>query len=134
MSDDLKRTTVRRLAIPSAVEMADAFRDRMTPQEKRDDPLTFECTPQDLGAIAAIVKRANEIGAQSAPPVAFNSVIACMDIAAVHCNGCPLSLMQMLMADNVDFMHDFAGIGLHVDRATGKLRHGFKPIFRVTKD
>jgi hypothetical protein len=91
----------------------------------------FDCTPQDFTCIGAIVKRAQEIGAQCIPPVQFDTLIAACDVAAVHCNGTPLHLYRFLMSDNADFMRDFGGIGLHVDRATGKLRDDWRPLFAV---
>ena len=50
-----------------------------------------------------------------------------MDIEAVHCNGNPLKLADLLAAPMSDFLHDMAGIQSHLDRATGKLVSCFSP-------
>ena len=52
-----------------------------------------------------------------------------MDITAVHCNGNPLRLEDLLAADNLDFAHDVLGIANNLDRKTGKLKNCFVPRF-----
>jgi len=52
-----------------------------------------------------------------------------MDLEAVHCNGCPLRLQDLLEADNFNFLHDILGIRRNIDRITGKLRNEFYPRF-----
>jgi hypothetical protein len=49
------------------------------------------------------------------------------DLDAVDSNGCPLRLLDLLAADDVDFDHDLSGIKEHIDRDTGKLRDLFRP-------
>lgn len=120
----MPKQTIARFPVPSLMQLADKASVGVAPPA-----MHFECPPQDMACIAAIVKRANEIGQQCAPPVQFDTMVACMDIAAVHCNCVPLKLQQLLMSDTSDFMNDFAGIGLHIDRATGQLRHGWRPLF-----
>jgi uncharacterized protein DUF6874 len=55
-----------------------------------------------------------------------------MDLQAVHCNGCPLALMGLLVAKDFDFAHDIFGIIRHLDRSTGKLGDCFLPRYAAT--
>ena len=50
-----------------------------------------------------------------------------MDITACHANGCRIRLSELLVAEPFDLTHDVAGIGRHIDRATGQLTQSFVP-------
>jgi hypothetical protein len=50
-----------------------------------------------------------------------------MDIEAVHNNGCPLNLDDLLNASDDDFAHDLIGIQVNLNRKTGKLENCFVP-------
>ena len=50
-----------------------------------------------------------------------------MDIEAVHCNGNPLKLKELLNADDYNFLHDVHGIRGNIDRRTGALLNCFSP-------
>jgi hypothetical protein len=50
-----------------------------------------------------------------------------MDISAVHANGNPLRLQDLLEADDFNFAHDLSGIRNCLNRATGRLDRGFSP-------
>lgn len=50
-----------------------------------------------------------------------------MDITAVHANGCPLRLADLLSADDFSFAHDLSGICNCLDRDTGRLTRNFVP-------
>lgn len=104
-----------------------------TPQHSNDGPAhTFEMLdPTDLALIAQITKRVMELAPADC---GVDATIMMMDLAMVHTRGCPLKLMQLLMSSNDDITHDVLGIGLHIDRNTGKLRGGFVPRFSVRKD
>jgi hypothetical protein len=52
-----------------------------------------------------------------------------MDVMAVHLNGCPLRLKDLLEADDFNFAHDLYGIYRHLNRETGKLEDCFLPRF-----
>lgn len=52
-----------------------------------------------------------------------------MDITAVHANGNPLKLAELLATDDFNFTHDVFGITRHIDRETGKLGGCFVPRF-----
>lgn len=90
--------------------------------------LNWQCSPQDMQLIEEIVARGLALWASQ--NIHLDKQLALMDIAACHCNGCPLELLRFLMSDAPDFVHDFAGIGQHIDKKSGKLLHDFRPIFR----
>lgn len=50
-----------------------------------------------------------------------------MDVTAVHANGNPLRLEELLAADEFNFAHDMSGICNCLDRDTGQLTKGFSP-------
>jgi hypothetical protein len=50
-----------------------------------------------------------------------------MDVLAAHLNGCPMRLVELLNADDGDFVHDVCGIVMNLDRKTGKLENCFLP-------
>lgn len=52
-----------------------------------------------------------------------------MDITATHCNGMPLRLADLLLADDFNFAHDLLGIRKHLNRTTGELENCFVPRF-----
>lgn len=54
-----------------------------------------------------------------------------MDVLAVHCNGFPLRLEALLVADDFNFSHDVFGIYRFLDRSTGQLGGHFVPRFVV---
>ena len=54
-----------------------------------------------------------------------------MDITAIHANGHPLRLRELLEADEFNFIHDVFGIRTHLNRKTGKLCNGFRPRFHA---
>jgi hypothetical protein len=57
----------------------------------------------------------------------IEKVCLMMDISACHCNGNPLDLEKLLIADDFNFCHDVAGIHRHISRTTGMLFDGFSP-------
>ena len=87
--------------------------------------ISFDMSDTDKELLAKIVVRGMEMAAIYG--VEIDSVTAAMDIAAVHCNSCPLNLLHLLMCNNEDFSHDFCGIGRWIDRSNGALRNDFKP-------
>ena len=56
-----------------------------------------------------------------------------MDIVAVHVNGCPLQLEELLRAPRFDFAHDVFGIRRHINRQTGQLQDCFLPCYAVAQ-
>lgn len=55
-----------------------------------------------------------------------------MDISSVHMSGGnKLRLEELLAADDLNFIHDVAGINRHLDRETGKLMNCFSPRFSL---
>ena len=54
-----------------------------------------------------------------------------MDIQACHTHGCCLKLVDLLRADDGNFLHDVVGINQHLDHDTGQLKHCFLPRYAV---
>jgi hypothetical protein len=52
-----------------------------------------------------------------------------MDVTAVHVNGMPLRLRELLGTDDFNFSHDVFGIRRHINRETGQLGGCFVPRF-----
>lgn len=52
-----------------------------------------------------------------------------MDLTAVHANGNPMRLADLLAADDFNFAHDIVGISRFLDRNTGRLTDCFSPRF-----
>jgi hypothetical protein len=83
----------------------------------------------DAELIGKIVQRAVDAWKAAGGTLSVDPTMHAMDIAAVHMLGCPLKLWQWFASSNGDFALDYAGICTHVDRDTGKLKHGYWPIF-----
>lgn len=79
-------------------------------------------TKEGFETIAKIADRCLTYGARKR-----SKIDIIMDIEAVHCNGNPLRLNDLLDAPNFDFAHDVFGIQQHLDRRTGKLQNCFVP-------
>jgi len=59
--------------------------------------------------------------------IKYEFLDALMDIRACHNNGCPLQLVALHEADDLNFAHDVLGIRANLDRKTGRLTGGFLP-------
>lgn len=65
----------------------------------------------------------------------FSSSLAIMDLINCHNNGCELNLDRLARGFGEDPLHaydvvsDIWGIGHRIDRTTGRLPEGWKPIF-----
>ena len=57
-----------------------------------------------------------------------------MSLTAVHLNGCPLRLEDLLEASDFSFMHDIAGISRHIDKRTGELTANFLPRYAAPQE
>ena len=88
--------------------------------------IRFNASKKDLGIIERIAVRAVRTADDAGWK--YGERDAQMDLAACHCNGCPLRLTELLDADDFNFSHDVFGIRRHLDRTTGKLLH-FWPRF-----
>lgn len=89
--------------------------------------LNWKISKEDASLIDAIVARAEAL-----LPKFESRRVLLMDITAVHLNGCPLQLRELLGADTFNFSHDVTGISNHIDRNTGKLLDCFRPRFAAT--
>lgn len=89
--------------------------------------INFQTTREDADTILAIVQRAKAI--YKSHEIDLDAFALTMDITAVHVNGCPLKLQELLAADNMNFLHDVSGIHRHINRETGALMDCFLPRF-----
>lgn len=85
--------------------------------------INFTSTREDDILISKIAGRGHAIN----PLVRLVSIA--MDVTAVHLNGCPLRLQDLLDSKNSDFIHDIAGIRDNINTLTGELDEGFFPKF-----
>lgn len=87
--------------------------------------VSFDRTLQERETIRKIAERAVNSSLSS-----YSSALDIeMDVTAVHANGCPLKLDELLAADDFNFLHDIYGIRRHLDRETGQLQNCFMPRF-----
>lgn len=93
--------------------------------------LSFDVSPHEAAIIGQIVQRA--IYNAHCAAVKLDHVQIAMDVTACHCNGTPIKLLQLLMADNSDFDRDIIGIGRNINRENGQLMNSFKLRFSEGK-
>lgn len=85
--------------------------------------VSFDISPKDAATINKIVVRASSLLG------GFERIELAMDLTAVHVNGCPLNLKELLEATEFDLCHDILGMRRHLNRDTGKLEGFFVPRF-----
>lgn len=94
--------------------------------------VSFDATDKELDLIEKIVERA-EVGGYVRGMIArthwYDKTTMTMDLLAANANGCPIDFERMLAADDLNFLHDVAGIARHMDRTTGHLTDCFLPRF-----
>lgn len=91
--------------------------------------ISFDVSREDARIIRQIVQRAAAAGIMNGTPQDLE-----MDIEAVHANGTPLRLAELLDADEFNFRHDVVGIQNCIDRDTGGLCNHFLPrYFKATR-
>lgn len=88
----------------------------------------FDVSAEDAKLIQRIVDRAAK-----AELLGGSRMDLEMDIEAVHANGTPLRLGELLTADTFNFSHDISGIQNCIDRNTGRLRNHFLPRFSARR-
>ena len=93
--------------------------------------LKWERSASDDAAVQSIAKRIVEMAREYKMPFEIDPMQIYLDTLCCHLNGCPLSLWQLLMSDGNDFVQDVLGIGIHLDRRTGRLMGGWVPRFAV---
>ncbi len=86
--------------------------------------VSFDVSREDAKLIQAIVDRAVKMELLGGSRMDLE-----MDIEAVHANGTPLRLADLLAADTFNFSHDVSGIQNCIDRNSGGLRNHFLPRF-----
>ena len=77
-------------------------------------------TSWEINCLADIVTRAKSLFPER------DAMDIRMDLLAAHTN-CPLKLKELRDADNLNFMHDIAGINRHLNRQTFQLEDCFRP-------
>lgn len=87
--------------------------------------ISFSVSKPDHKLIVEIADRASAMAARNDRE--YPTTEAMMDITAVHANGCPLKLSELLSAEPFDFAHDVFGIRRHINRKTGQLEDCFIP-------
>ena len=86
----------------------------------------FSTTPADYQSILKLTERfvalcaSHKIGVMSSMSVG-------LDLCIVNART-PLNFDAMLLTSDEDFSYDMVGIARNVDRLTGELQNGFKPI------
>jgi hypothetical protein len=90
---------------------------------KKRKEVDFSLNRAESWLIKQIARRANTMQ----PMTAEEELSLRMDLTAVHCNGNPLRLEDLLRVDDVNFAHDVFGIRRHIDRETGQLTGFFLP-------
>jgi len=91
------------------------------------DNVSFDVTAKDSATIRKIVKRGWALDWLRA---SYDEKLSMqMDVTAVHANGNPLRLDDLLAADDFNFAHDMSGICNCLDRSTGTLTRNFRPRF-----
>lgn len=101
----------------------------IAPTEGEQEALNFDCSPDDMDLAVKIAKRIGEefdaavaMGQIKAPlGHSLDLMLEVINVMAVHCNGRPLHLLQLLMSDRNDFLHDTSAIHCLLDTRTGKL-------------
>ena len=88
--------------------------------------ISFKATPREKLTIRQLAERAR---AKEGNVRSLQDWI--MDFTAVHANGNPLRLNELLEADNFNFMHDAFGIAACLNRETGQLEKNFRPRYSV---
>ena len=94
--------------------------------------IKWNASREDIETMSKIATRAVELATETG--IEYKKVDALMDINAVHSNGCPLHLNDLLAADDFNFSHDVFGIRRHLDRRTGKLQDFFLPRYANLKE
>lgn len=89
----------------------------------------FDCTKEEHRIAREIAARVHAMASNASVRHLHPVSDVVMDIIAVHRNGCPLRLAELLAADDFNFAHDVFGIRRHLDRTTGQLRNCFVPRF-----
>lgn len=87
-------------------------------------------TAAAMDLIGKIADRAVSVYAANDVRVERRDIL--MDISSAHLSGGnKLRLEELLAADDMNFIHDVAGINRHLDRETGKLMNCFSPRFSL---
>ena len=92
--------------------------------EKLAMMINWNTSIEDGKLIAKIALRAFRM-------IGFDMVDTSMDITALHANGTPLNLTELLGSDDSDFVNEICNIRKHLNTSTGKPIDGFVPQFSM---
>jgi hypothetical protein len=87
--------------------------------------ISFQVSEYDADVLRRIALRATFLAGMH--NITYDIQTASMDFTAVHANGTPLRLDDLLNFDDFDFLHDMVGIRRHLNRETGQLDGCFVP-------
>lgn len=93
------------------------------------DDMKADIAPHDRKLVRAIAIRAAKLDKDFNGRAAQGVMHHEMNVTAIHCNGNRLRLIDLLEADDLNFVHDVFGIDRHIDRDTGRLDSLFVPRF-----
>ena len=79
----------------------------------------------------AEIELAYDIAKRAVKLLGGEVVTFAMDIQACHTHGCCLKLVDLLKANNSNFLHDVVGINSHLDHDSGELQDCFLPRYAV---
>jgi hypothetical protein len=85
----------------------------------------------EMKLIGQIADRAVQVYAKHG--VRVERLDTLMDVMAVHQKVQPLRLLDLVEADELNFIHDITGINRHLDRDNYRLNDGFSPRFSLRK-
>lgn len=91
--------------------------------------LNMDPTAKDAVIMGRIAAQAMDTYKRLGIETHFDEIDLHMDLCAVHLNGCPLRLQDLLDASDFDFAHDVLGIHKNLNRHTGQLENFFLPRF-----
>jgi hypothetical protein len=94
--------------------------------------VNFESTDEELALIEKIVERAENVGyvrGRKSRSHWYTKTTMTLDLLAANANGNPMDFERMLATDDLNFLHDVAGIARHMNRETGKFNDFFSPRF-----
>lgn len=106
-----------------------AFVREAPPENRRD--VRFSITPADYARVSDIIDRCNRFALARGLPV-IDKFLATLDLFAAHSNDWPIDFQAMCdCAFTYDVIEFVGGIGVRLDRTTGKLPGSWRGKFHV---
>lgn len=106
-----------------------AFTTEAPPEKKQ--VIGFAFTPNDYGRVSEIIDRCNRFAIEHKLPE-VDKFLASVDLFASHTNDWPIDFQAMCDAPFMgDVMQFIAGVGLRIDRSTGRLAGNWRGQFHI---